>query len=458
MIIGKPYKQKFLSNWRQWLKVTLHGYNYGNIMANELAGLYHYDEKSVSHLRSKYLKHGIKDFLIALLFKQTKNHFDNELINADAQNTQTIHFLMEDDGRDDYKRQCRFVLDQLSDYRVKVYTVNKFGKGAKQFNVASFLSKCRLLLNIARAVKLSNAFEHDTRKKNLFVLTKCLHYHDILTYVEQNKLLVDAKLLIVFADMKECGSMMVQAARKLNIKTATLQHAIYLKRKDNEFSHSVINYLNSQADYVLGWGESVLPVYQDNVANPRQQVLLSGTSDATYSIDKFYQQENDVKADHGCFSVFFSGQTLRMSNMKMLAIAEEVANKKGFKYKVLMHPSNKPEDYSFDQCTGLAEALKGSAHISMLINSSDFCICHNTTVYFTVMLKHKPCFRFKDEVFVDYGGLDDIFSDGEGLLKKVNSVSGDKQIEKIEQILIRHFGESGFSYKQSIRQILADAV
>lgn len=450
MIVGKEYKDKFLPHWEKWKRVTFRGYNYGGIIANELGNLHHNDFKGSRKNFSS--SKSLRIFLLSVIYKHEPLFLrinSKESVTAD-----TIGFLNEEDGRGDYSEQCNFVINQLSNYQLRDFKIHKPLKYRRRFNIKHFFSKLNLSLNILFKVPILGAFRINALAKSLILVSKSLIYYDFIQYLEDSNSLHGLKLLIVFSDMKEYGNLFVQVAGKRNLPTATLQHGIYIQQNDSNFSQSAINYLNSPSNYLLGWGSSVIDMFSNSL---KKAILLSGTSVKDYQTKQFFLSPKQVFEKHNKFCVLFSRQTLSKSNLNMLEIAEAVSKNTGLRYDVLMHPSNIAEDYEFEKRIGLNSALKGSSNLISLIDGADFCICHSTTVYFTVLLKRKRCFRLSDNLFIDYGGLDDKITTPKDLLdrlKQDENASTEQKDEKIEQLLIHHFGQPSFSYRESVRRIL----
>ncbi|GAA4903489.1 hypothetical protein [Mucilaginibacter defluvii] len=456
MIVGKEYKDKFLPHWEKWKRVTFRGYNYGGIIANELSHLHHIDGNG-----KKYNLAGELKFLLKSLFYKNLNlPVSVTNISGNASCSNTIGFVMDDDNRGDYLKQCEFVLNQLNDYKIRVFTVVKDVKLKKRFAFGSSINKLIIVVKVLSNVSVKKSFKSQSLSKNINLLAKCLFYYDVIENIKLNKLLDNVDLLIAFSDMKQYGNIFVQSAKIQGIVTGTLQHGIYIRHKDDQYSQSAINYLNSPADYLLGWGESIVNVFNVD-GQTVKKVLLSGSSVKDYQIDDYYTTMDQTRLPSNKFVVLFSRSTLRQSNADMLRISQIVASETGYRFDVLMHPTNKMEHYEFDKCTNLNKIYQDSSLLLKLIDDSDFCICHSTTVYFTSLLKHKACFRYEDKYFIDYGGLNDKFSDEKELLNKItesaHSLENDKK-KQVEMLLKHQFGNIEYSYKKSIQTLLNQAV
>ncbi|MCD8740544.1 hypothetical protein LT679_08015 [Mucilaginibacter roseus] len=457
MIIGKEYKDKFLPHWEKWKRVTFRGYNYGGIIANELSHLHHIDGEG----KKFSLKAEFKSLLKNILYKSQNIPISITERTGKQSNNLIIGFVMDDDNRGDYLKQCDNVLNQLDDYTIRVFTIDKDFKVKRKFAFCAIVAKFSLIIKTLTAVPIRQSFRVQSVAKNIKLLAKCLYYYDLSRFIDSINLLENLNLLIVFSDMKQYGNIFVQSAKQKKILTATMQHGIYVRHRDHQYSQSAINYLNSPADYLLGWGDSVASVFNAN-GNSRKNVLLSGSSVKEYQISNYYTAANDsVMGRTNSFVILFSRSTLRQSNADMLRIAQTVAKQTGYMFNVLMHPTNKLEHYAFDKCSNLIEVYQNSSMLVSLIQSSDFCICHSTTVYFTSLLKRKACFRYNDEHFIDYGGLDDMFNNENELLNKITKndyVLENENLEKLEALLEHQFGSREHTYKNSIETLLKQAV
>src|SRR5690606_32374683 len=95
------YRKRFHQIWHGWLKISYKGINYGNLIANELANLCHYDT-----IGSNLIPISCKNLLFRLVYTFYKSPY----IISFRHDHPKVLFLNEEDGRKDYQKQCDFVL------------------------------------------------------------------------------------------------------------------------------------------------------------------------------------------------------------------------------------------------------------------------------------------------------------------------------------------------------------
>lgn len=445
MLIGSTFKKNFFSTWNYWLKLKFQYINYGNILANEIA----YKEHIEYHFNTSS-KDLIKNILKNLLRKNSYSNY-----NFKHSTSQEIIFFGEEDNRQDYKNQCEFVLNSISDLSFCEVEINKIKKyNYKRTSASDFLQKIFLLISS------TFNFCFSQQKLNKINFNKFLYFFNlVLYYFDQVKLLDQSidwrkvKVIITFSDMKEYSNIATQLAKKHNVISLTQQHAVYSVPKENAFSQAAINYLNFNSNYLLGWGEAVAhTLEQVNISDDK--ILQAGTNVKSFqerinyeTLDKTYPQKK--------IGLILSAEYWKKSNLSILKIANQLAETEGYKVEVLFHPSNNIDEYkSKYSFINNFECFQKISNTEKFILDQTFLICHTTTLYFLSLLKGRKCFRYVDDEFIDLYGIDDKFNDMDELQIKLKNyiITEDLSIE-INNLFDFQFGKEN-NYSNIIRQFI----
>lgn len=454
MLIGVEYKKKFETNWGKWLKVNHDKINYGRLLANEISNFCHYD--NAENTKVSNIFNEIKKVVIYLIYTPSKLPVNFVSENKDA-NT-SILFFQEEDGRSDYQSQGGYVKEQLLDFNLieSKLDLAKLNDKLRYFSFKNLVSKIALLLKLLWYVNpWLKIFTFYNKPKIFHFYYRSLLYHDYSRMIQKEEgIWGNIRLVLIFSDMKQFGNMFAQIAKLKGLPSATLQHALYIKFPDNIFSQGAINYKNMTADYILAWGES-LKVFWKNTEVSQDKMVIAG-SNVKECIREITNFKQDLPSDN-FFGLILSAEYWRDSNIKMLEIAQNLSDATGIQYEILFHPTNNVENY-FEQCQITPKAFhKKIPDISSFVRDKIFSICHTTTVYYTVLMNKRRCYRFSDLDFVDTIGLDDIFGNKDELLKRVLAKDyclKNEDFEQINVILEYHFGGKKNNYKKAIDTIL----
>lgn len=186
----------------------------------------------------------------------------------------------------------------------------------------------------------------------------------------------DMNMLVVFSDMQAVDNLLVQVAKTRGIKTVTLQHGLYVDYASLD-NVNKFNYLNSEAEYFLAWGEDTKNLIEKYKSS---NVLICGKPSKMPDIEK---------SDPEYFTVIFDQNIFHENNKEMMSIAHKIASNLGIKSNIRLHPHNKLKWYRYD---------KNLCVIGMPIENSSFVIGHTSSLMYECLRIGIPTFRYKTDV------------------------------------------------------------
>jgi hypothetical protein len=444
MIIGKEYKNKFEKIWFQWLKVTFSEINFGNIIANQLSRFCHYD------INKKFNRNEKVEILRSLLRSLLKTKIEVPY-NYDS-NINEIIFFNEEDGRLDYKLQGEFVKKKLKDFNLSQISIDKSRRLKSEIDIIQTLNKLIILYKLFFfTFKTKKYYYSNGAYNNLKFYTKSLNYYDFYCKLFLLLSKKKVKVLITFCDVKEYANILTQVANNLNIVTITLQHAVYLRMSESNYSQPVINYKNMISNYIFSWGKALEKQWDSNEFD-FNKIIYSGTNLP-------YQ----IKSSKNCFNensigILLSSEYWRHSNIEMLKITYELSVKYNYKLNILFHPTNIISSYKKElKFVNNYNCYQNISDFNVFMAKNIFLVCHTTSLYLTALINGKKCFRYKDPNFIDIGGLyDDIFINLEEFEKILltNELVTYEYLKRIKKVLEFHYGSSSYSYAKALKEVM----
>ncbi|WP_298637116.1 hypothetical protein [uncultured Umboniibacter sp.] len=211
----------------------------------------------------------------------------------------------------------------------------------------------------------------------------CLYVHLCLHFWVVEKLFSNHfSKLVLFGDMQSVENLAVQLARIFGIKTATMQHGLYVDYGTYN-TINVVNYLNHNSDYFLAWGEETKSLIEKHRSNA--QVVICGNptlakEESTLSSDKVTGEYILVVLDQ----VIFKEQ-----NLAMLKCVSQYASRLNIPVAVRCHPSDNKQNY-FTKIPGLVD----DGNVSKAL----FVVGHTTTLLFEILARGIPTVQFVSDI------------------------------------------------------------
>lgn len=243
-------------------------------------------------------------------------------------------------------------------------------------NRSNLLNLKSIAISLGNFIRIFNTMRHvGNFKEALYLsgrLTELARMDNMLS-----KWNIRNSVSIIFFDGGNYENLIVQHLKKLGIVTVTMQHGqpVFHGMDTDRINQTMI--LNFSSDYVLVTGEY-----------SKKQFMLGGVPEEAIgvvgscrSIAQYADNNSNV------FSVFLDCPTYENSakdNRKMIAVAEKVAKKKGFRYRIKLHPQDREDKY-YDLELEYGEFTESGKSITETLEISKFAILHASGVYLDII-------------------------------------------------------------------------
>lgn len=257
----------------------------------------------------------------------------------------------------------------------------------------------------------------------LFFFSKLVYYKNFIDELEKINYKINIKSYVSFLSCMTDDSIYCQFFKKRGVLTYCIQHGAYASEYEykNKIPLDVINIENFQANYMLGWGDSIRSsMIKQGLQS--EQFILAGNP-------KYKNIKNVIlKKSHFKKAVICLARDFYLSeNLLLLQIASKL-KLSGTEVYIKFHPRSNIEKYSEVIIKNNLIALESTITINDTISQYqiDFAIVYNSTVYYEFYIMGIIPFRFlvneNDILF----GLEDGFSDYKDLIKKIEET---KQVD-----------------------------
>jgi hypothetical protein len=215
------------------------------------------------------------------------------------------------------------------------------------------------------------------------ILRSCLYVHLCLHFWVVGKLFSNHfSRLVLFGDMQSAENLAVQLARIFGVKTATMQHGLYVDYGSYN-TINVVNYLNHNSDYFLAWGAETKSLIEKYRADA--QVVICGNP--TLANDETMFSSAEVTGEY--ILVVLDQVIFKEQNLAMLECVSEYASRSNTPVAVRCHPSDNKENY-FTKVPGLLD--------TGVVSEAKFVVGHTTTLLFEILAKGIPTVQFVSDI------------------------------------------------------------
>ena len=308
-----------------------------------------------------------------------------------------------------YGKDHRKLLDSIVDEVDKAVVITKTSRRVKfKHNIRNVIVS---FWQIFTKHKINTSFI-----TQLFFFSKLVYYKNFIDELEKINYKINIKSYVSFLSCLTDDSIYCQFFKKRGVLTYCIQHGAYASEHEykNKIPMDVVNIENFQADYMLGWGVSI----RSSMINQgflNEQFILAGNPKYK-DIKNISLQKPDFEKVVICLARDF----YLNENIQLLEIASKL-KLFGIKVFVKFHPRSSIEKYADVITKNNLFALEPSISLTETIDQYqiDFAIVYNSTVYYEFYILGMIPFRFilneSDILF----GLDDGFTNIEGLINKI---------------------------------------
>lgn len=350
---------------------------------------------------------------------------------------------------------CLFYSLRSSKRKDYDYIIDLFKKSItdiKCIDLISYKSFNKILKKLVVLIK--NIIRFKLNNVDDVIISSIVATKYIILNEELNKefLFEDIDLLCTFCDAYGPDNLATQIATNNKITTATLQHGQYrILSTGNEIADAEA-YENFISDYMLVWGQATVDEFKKVKINSDRLIKIGALKEFSFN-DRMNSYHKT-----GVFGVVLSGEPYKETNIKMINLANIIAEKYNLKYILRIHPKNNVSLYEKYCKSEYLFGIISNVNNIEYAKKIEFSLIHMTGVFVELLSINSPIV-----VFEDYK-LEDIFKINNYCIKNIHEFDNvyDIFLNEIDKVLddqykmYRYFNESGNvieNYKRNIEFI-----
>ncbi len=224
-----------------------------------------------------------------------------------------------------------------------------------------------------------------TIKESLYIAAHICFYASVMDDLKRIDL--SPKKYCAFSSVHPLEAIFVEYFKQRNIPTYSLQHGIYYIFK-NTFIADSLAYKNFNADYHLCWGQY-----------SKDEFVAYGIDSSKLVIAGYPRKiETVVKSvwDRKKCVVLLSRVIYHKENINLLVLLSQLANEKGVKFSLKLHPSLDFELYAELARKHGFDIVDKSVTMTELFKNNDYgwAISVNTSTYYEAYMSGLPTLRY----------------------------------------------------------------
>lgn len=209
-------------------------------------------------------------------------------------------------------------------------------------------------------------------------------------------------LLVTFCDAIVEESFIAQLCKSKGIVTATLQHGAFSAWRENKLVNSGVELRSFNSDYLLCWNNLTIDeALKCNI--PREKLVVVGI------LGYVKDQPKDWKCPHNnVFGIVIGHESFQEENLKLIEIANKIAECKGLNYYLKLHPNY--DEHYFDSVVSplyYKGNIKKGVPIGEYAAMVDFSLVGSSSVYIELV------YILHDVIRYSSGKVTDKFKDVE---------------------------------------------
>lgn len=335
-------------------RLVINNINFGKIIA--------------AKLYSNSIKFTFKCVILSLLF-------EGEIIYSNNSSKILISYINEPGRRKDQEYMYDLLKTIIEDYN-EIKIKRKF-----TFN--------KLFIRIIELIRMIN----NNNSLNVKLLDNfrisALEVYFLNIHKKLRKIKFEEKLYISFCDSYMEENLFAQYLSNKKIITATLQHGQYRYIKKGYETTDVEAYLSFVSDYLFSWGQVT-----------KNEFIKAGIQDTkilNVGALKEFSNRKILKPKKKCktFCLILNGQAHSSSNIKMIKLANEIAEVYEMYYYIRPHPMNKLKNYT--KFIDSRYFIGTMSNKTFNINEINFSLLHMTAVFVEMLSYNSLFFVFNDE-------------------------------------------------------------
>lgn len=292
---------------------------------------------------------------------------ENELEYSISEDSRCFAFYDIENYRKDHVTSFKKVLETIENSDFICSLPNR-----TQRNVVDIV---KLIMSTTQFIKIPQIKKMKLRQRVYYLvywfkLVKFLNYIKVCNFSQY-------EAVVVYFDAEICSNVLVQMCKEQGIKTATLQHGIFVSPKENprNIDECSIEFKYSVSDYFLAWS--------DFIKNEAIKAGMDEKKIKVLGIPKFIGEKTDVQfTPRNCFGVILGWIENDFENKKLIEVANEIARKNNMKYVVKYHPSFRGNEYAHLIDTALCQGnVSKEKNVVEYIKDVKFSIVGNSSLF-----------------------------------------------------------------------------
>lgn len=354
----------------------------------------------------------------------------NSFIYDINQNESKLLFLTYDYHRVDHMDSWRKFKALFNDYDEIIMDDLGFSK-------KRILKPKQIISSITKLFEFySQLYNINSRRTRVILAAHLVELHRLKLLLDGYSF--DYNVVVTFFDGGSYENLVIQYLKMRGITTVTMQHGqpVFHGFGIDRINQTMI--LNFSSDYVIVPG-----VYG------KEQFMLGGVDAKNIAVLGSLRNisEPQMKLTNE-FLVFLdcpTNNSAKLTNSKLVLIAEKIAEERNMTYRVKLHPQDSLDNYS-DTILNKGWYISGNANIANLVVNASFAILHISGIYLDLLAAgiKSFCYQRKNEIGIVTSNLDK-FETEDDLNDKLY-----KWLKMTDQEQIKHINEEVERYLSPI--------
>jgi len=230
--------------------------------------------------------------------------------------------------------------------------------------------------------------------EKLIIIEKLFYLHHIQVNTLSKLNVKDYNLLVVMFDFYTIDSFVVEYFKSIGIKTCTLQHGQFTRKRnvENSIENSGIEFDASFSDYMLCWNRFTKNEAAIQGVNLDKLVIL-GIPTFIGINDKWLSPNSNI------FGVILSHSSYQNENPYLIKAANLLAKAFGLKYSIRYHPNFAGNEYDLiiDKSVCIGNSKKG-LNLKWYADEVDFSLIASSSVFTELIYLKHPTIRYSSKL------------------------------------------------------------
>lgn len=270
-------------------------------------------------------------------------------------------------------------------------------------------------------------FKNLSLSKRIFLCQRLIVVKEVIDLLDEYKIFDSRKKLLIFQEHDTVSNTVIQKAHISGLKVVSPQHSSPIYNNRDFFQ---VFFDAFSCDYKLLWNEFTKRQFTAAGINEEKLYVVGNTK-------KLKSEKNFIsEAVNNKFGILLDwpkGENAVDYNIKLIELANKIAEKYACGFYVKLHPVDSVENYKGLINNTYGEVLDKTTSMEQFENMVDFSVAHNTSAIIDLIYDEKTVFVYRMEKSFPVI-TDDIynFNDIEEFIDKYNKWNDNKEKYKEE--------------------------